>query len=112
MADALFYLLKLGNSHFIWFRFSFFSVGIFWTVFSRSVVKGSFLIQFSSMVKASWFLFNVSFFEYNAVSIFTASRMLQVRAIGVSNFLVHHIEHLMEDGAKIMPMVNQVSPIK
>ncbi|CDJ45355.1 aldo/keto reductase family oxidoreductase, putative [Eimeria tenella] len=32
----------------------------------------------------------------------------KVRAIGVSNFLVPHIEQLMEDGAKIMPMVNQL----
>ncbi|CDJ67459.1 aldo/keto reductase family oxidoreductase, putative [Eimeria necatrix] len=31
-----------------------------------------------------------------------------VRAIGVSNFLVPHIEQLMQDGAKIMPMVNQL----
>lgn len=32
----------------------------------------------------------------------------KVRAIGVSNFLVRHIEKLMADGAKIMPMVNQL----
>ncbi|CDJ57423.1 aldo/keto reductase family oxidoreductase, putative [Eimeria maxima] len=32
----------------------------------------------------------------------------KVRAIGVSNFLVPHLEQLMEDGAKIRPMVNQV----
>ena len=31
----------------------------------------------------------------------------KVRAIGVSNFLFHHIEHLLET-AKIVPMVNQV----
>lgn len=31
----------------------------------------------------------------------------QVRAIGVSNFLVHHLEHLLET-ARIVPMVNQV----
>ncbi|OEH76436.1 aldo keto reductase family [Cyclospora cayetanensis] len=29
----------------------------------------------------------------------------QVRAIGVSNFMVTHLENLMEDGAKIMPMI-------
>ncbi|XP_026194237.1 uncharacterized protein LOC34621298 [Cyclospora cayetanensis] len=32
----------------------------------------------------------------------------KVRAIGVSNFMVTHLENLMEDGAKIMPMVNQI----
>jgi diketogulonate reductase-like aldo/keto reductase len=31
----------------------------------------------------------------------------RVRAIGVSNFLVHHLEHLINEGA-IVPMVNQV----
>lgn len=31
----------------------------------------------------------------------------KVRAIGVSNFLQHHLEHLM-DGSKIAPMVNQM----
>ncbi|CDI80285.1 hypothetical protein EAH_00014400 [Eimeria acervulina] len=32
----------------------------------------------------------------------------KVRAIGVSNFLVPHLEQLMEDGAKIRPMVDQI----
>ncbi|CDJ49000.1 aldo/keto reductase family oxidoreductase, putative [Eimeria brunetti] len=32
----------------------------------------------------------------------------KVRAIGVSNFMVPHLEQLMEDGAKIRPMVNQI----
>lgn len=32
----------------------------------------------------------------------------KVRAIGVSNFMVPHIEHLIADGAKVMPMVNQL----
>jgi len=32
----------------------------------------------------------------------------RARAIGVSNFLVRHIEGLKEDGAEIMPMVNQI----
>jgi methylglyoxal/glyoxal reductase len=31
-----------------------------------------------------------------------------VRAIGVSNWTEHHIEQLMNDGAKVKPMVNQV----
>jgi len=30
------------------------------------------------------------------------------RAIGVSNFAVHHLEQLREDGATIVPMVNQI----
>jgi diketogulonate reductase-like aldo/keto reductase len=30
------------------------------------------------------------------------------RAIGVSNFSPEHLEHLKEDGAKIVPMVNQI----
>lgn len=33
----------------------------------------------------------------------------QVRAIGVSNFTVEHLEALFVDGMKIMPMVNQAS---
>lgn len=32
----------------------------------------------------------------------------KVRAIGVSNFMVSHIDQLMADGATIMPMVNQL----
>jgi len=32
----------------------------------------------------------------------------QTRAIGVSNFSEHHIEELMKDGAKVLPMVNQI----
>lgn len=32
----------------------------------------------------------------------------QARAIGVSNFGEHHIAKLMEDGAKVLPMVNQI----
>lgn len=32
----------------------------------------------------------------------------RVRAIGVSNFLVRHIENLIEDGIEILPMVNQI----
>lgn len=32
----------------------------------------------------------------------------KVRAIGVSNFMISHIEELMADGAKIAPMVNQL----
>ena len=32
----------------------------------------------------------------------------QARAIGVSNFSEHHLEQLMRDGAKILPMVNQI----
>jgi diketogulonate reductase-like aldo/keto reductase len=32
----------------------------------------------------------------------------RVRAIGVSNFLVRHLEGLKEDGATVVPMVNQI----
>mmetsp|Transcript_36820 Transcript_36820/g.79475 ORF Transcript_36820/g.79475 Transcript_36820/m.79475 type:complete len:366 (+) Transcript_36820:100-1197(+) len=32
----------------------------------------------------------------------------QARSIGVSNFSEHHIDRLMEDGAEILPMVNQI----
>jgi diketogulonate reductase-like aldo/keto reductase len=32
----------------------------------------------------------------------------QVRAIGVSNFSIKHIQQLIEDGCKIIPMVNQI----
>ncbi len=32
----------------------------------------------------------------------------RVKAIGVSNFLQHHIDELLEDGASIKPMVNQI----
>lgn len=36
----------------------------------------------------------------------------QVRAIGVSNFLIRHLEDLIEDGIEIVPMVNQVWGLK
>ncbi|KEP67068.1 UNVERIFIED_CONTAM: aldose reductase, putative [Hammondia hammondi] len=32
----------------------------------------------------------------------------KVRAIGVSNFLVRHLEDLLEDGVEVVPMVNQI----
>eukprot|EP00922_Rhytidocystis_sp_ex-Travisia-forbesii_P019340 GHVS01028658.1.p1 GENE.GHVS01028658.1~~GHVS01028658.1.p1 ORF type:complete len:301 (+),score=18.93 GHVS01028658.1:17-919(+) len=32
----------------------------------------------------------------------------KARAIGVSNFLAHHLDQLVEDGAKVVPMVNQL----
>lgn len=32
----------------------------------------------------------------------------KVRAIGVSNFLVHHLEELIKDGVQVVPHVNQV----
>ncbi|PFH38424.1 putative aldose reductase [Besnoitia besnoiti] len=35
-------------------------------------------------------------------------REKKVRAIGVSNFLVRHLEDLIEDGVEVVPMVNQI----
>ncbi|CBZ53595.1 Oxidoreductase, aldo/keto reductase family,related [Neospora caninum Liverpool] len=35
-------------------------------------------------------------------------REKKVRAIGVSNFLIRHLEDLIEDGVEVVPMVNQI----